>query len=598
MKTCPKCLRTYEDSVLFCPRDGMPLAGDSGQAEAPLPAAPASGPSPAGNGNSEPAASPTSAEPSSALGGRKLRSPELVRTGLIARQAFADAGAGPATSTVPLAGAATPGSRVGMPVQFNPVGKSKDAAPITAFRRAPTTDSAQLPPWEQVQVNPTAFRPQQSSPKVEVAAPAAPAEEAVEAVITPDLPEPAPEREAAAPVGDETVLELDDPGNELELEPEAPPPPVEPEIPLEVRKAWRCAIPRAATRLTDLAPPVDDDGSDVPRRYLILAEEGAELAGGEEEPDVELVLINPFAKPTPPAKSAPKSAARAVVPVDAPAVDEPEAPAPGGNNALLYGMMVVVVVGLLATGYFLFGGGRSSDNKPNAPSSTSAQEPAAPQNGASPGAQNGGEQGSAVPSASGAAQPTAAVASAPAATPAPAPATPAPMAAPATVQPPATASAPAVAPAAAPTAAAPANSKVSLTVERSSQPPAQTAAPKPTPAPVAPPVAKATPKPEPAKTEAVKPTPAPRTPAKTTPEKASEPAEKASSAAPVRVVVVSNEIGAEVYVDGALRGKVPTSLMLPPGSYNIKVQPSEKPASERRVTVVESTAPQREMFPF
>ena len=111
--------------------------------------------------------------------------------------------------------------------------------------------------------------------------------------------------------------------------------------------------------------------------------------------------------------------------------------------------------------------------------------------------------------------------------------------------------------------------------------------------------------PKPAKPVEPRPTPAPTPkPAKPAKEPAPAPAasaeaEKPANADPVRLVIVSNAIGAEVYVNGSLKGKAPTSIMLPPGNYDVKVQPADKPASSRQVKVVNNGgAPQREMFAF
>lgn len=650
MKTCPKCLRTYEDSVLFCPRDGMPLAGENGGAAAePVSSAvpggggvavghgaassPASGspanPAPPGNPPSASAATGAAASaasangegagvPSSAANPRlgRARNPDLMRTGLMTRQAFADAGSATPSETqrlvpgspVSLPTPGAPGSRVGTPVQFNPIGKSKDAAPITAFRRAPAADSAQLPPWEQIQVKPAGFRPEKSSPRIELTPPPAEPDEVPE-ILTPDLPEPAPEREAAAPVGDETVLELDDsteasePTPELDLEPEAPPLPAEPEIPLQVRKSYRAAIPRASLLMAQVYPPVEDEGDEAPRRYLILAEEGAEIVQTEEEADVQVIVVNPYQKPAP----GPASASRRVPAARGPESDEAPVVEASGSNAMLYGMLLVVIVGLLVTGYMLFGRGDASSR---------TQVPGG--QGRSAG-QVSGEVSTGAGNAANGTAPDAAVA-APTARPAgtPTPPPPAPSAAPAQapvalpanaaagasspVNPPATAPAASV-PSIPAETSRPSTGKVSLTVEKSTSEKPAVAAPAPTPKPTPAPAVAAAPKPAKPAEARPTPTPTPR-PAKPAKEPVAEsaPAPEADKAAnndPVRLVIVSNAIGAEVYVNGSLRGKAPTSVMLPPGNYEVKVQPADKPASTRQVKVVNNGgAPQREMFAF
>ncbi|MFM7201422.1 MAG: PEGA domain-containing protein [Myxococcota bacterium] len=404
--------------------------------------------------------------------------------------------------------------------------------------------SAQLPPWEVAAQNsskaPAKWVPSAPAPKPAPVVPPEP-EKPLE-ILTPDLPAPPVERANAAPVGDETVIELvedDAPGDSLELELENTNHGYDEEIPLEVRKTRRAALPRIQLGSHCAPPPVEDVGEALPTRYYILAEDGTEPpTKDEEEVGHEVIVI----ASVPPRK---EGAARSRS--EAPPLVETT---PGGQNRMV-GMLVVLLLALGLAGYFLLSRGSGSAQAPT-PSTD----------------QGANTSGVAV------------------VTPNPTPVVPVAVT-PVTVTP-VTAPEP---PPPVPATPAPAPVTPPPVVITPVPPPPPTVVPVRLPAPVAP---KAVESPKPT------PTPKPATPVKSAepvvpptpkPVSAPAPAEKpvaaapAPDASPVRVIVVSNQIGAEVQVNGTPRGRVPATVMLPPGSYQIKVIPKELPEQSRSVEV-------------
>lgn len=574
MKTCPRCNRTYDDSVLFCTRDGVPLGGDEASAPtAPLPApAPGGGrglplrtnaliggkptrpiattsvlPPPGPGGLAVGSAAPSGA-PSPALGAP-------VRSGDGERKPSPLPPAAVSTSPVlPPAPSASGGRPVLLPgTPLSQVRNGvREGIPGSIRLTGAQEGAAQLPPWELAAQNPlkapTKWVPSAPAPKPAPVVPPEP-EKPLE-ILTPDLPAPPVERANAAPVGDETVIELvedDAPADSLELELENTNHGYDEEIPLEVRKTRRAALPRVQLGSHCAPPPVEDVGEALPTRYYILAEDGTEPpTKDEEEAGHEVIVI----ASVPPRKEG-ATRARSEAP---PLVET----SPGGQNRMV-GMLVVLLLALGLAGYFLLSRGSGSAQ---APTPTTGQ----------------GENTPGVAVVTPIPTPVVPVAVTPVAVtpvtapepPPPAPATPAPV------------------------------------VVTPVPPPPPTAVPVRTPAPVAPKAVEApkpTPTPKPAAPvkpaePVVRPTPKPvSAPAPAEKPVAAEPAPEAS---PVRVIVVSNQIGAEVQVNGASRGRVPATVMLPPGSYQIKVIPKELPEQSRSVEVKSdgSAAAQKVVFTF
>lgn len=407
--------------------------------------------------------------------------------------------------------------------------------------------AAQLPPWELAAQTPIKAVPRWV-PSVPVPKPvpvAPPEPEKPLEILTPDLPAPPPERANAAPVGDETVIELveDDAADSLELEPENTNHGYDEEIPLEVRKTRRAALPRVQLSPTCAAPPVEDVSETLPTRYYILSEEGTEPPTKEEEESGYEIIVLRCTPPTRPAAARVSSDSSPVV-----------EPAIGGQNRMV-GMLVVFVLALLLAGYFLLG--RSS-------------EPSTVKTDATP--------------------------AAPVSTPA---------------------STPVAAPTAVPVAITPVAAQEPVTLPATPVPVVVTPTPVPAPAPTVALVrtpAPVAPKVEAPKVEAPKPTPTPKPvaakpvepAARPTPKPTPPPAEKpvaqepAVEASPIRVLVVSNQIGADVQVNGAPRGRVPATVMLPPGTYQIKVIPKDLPEQSRSVEVKSdgTSSAQKVVFTF
>jgi Meckel syndrome type 1 protein len=78
-----------------------------------------------------------------------------------------------------------------------------------------------------------------------------------------------------------------------------------------------------------------------------------------------------------------------------------------------------------------------------------------------------------------------------------------------------------------------------------------------------------------------------------------EPTAPAQSGAALTLLVTSNEIGAEVFLDNSSAGTAPLTLTLPAGKHTIKVAPKDKPEKIDTITVPGDVAPgQRERRHF
>lgn len=567
--------------------------------------------------------------------GRRARNPEALRTSVmqsVAPPAPIAGGTGAAVGsrvTVPSpagsspAGAllGVPGARVSPPAPFRQVGKSRESvrepgspfvtpppAPDAASSKTAQDGAAQLPPWELVPDTGLKKRPDKPLPKP-VAELSPPHEPEPEIVITPDIPEPPSVREQAAPVGDETVLELEEPIAELELEPEAPSLPLEPEIPLESRKTWASAIRRAVISSAAPSPPVEDETDHPPQRLYIITEEGVDSpVPGDDDFDEHQRVVNISAPAPTPGAGRPASVG-----------EEGSLPAPSGSNAVLYGMLVVVVVALAAGAWFLMGSGGTGQGR--AGTDAAPADPQAIESGNAGAGPGGSAVAGATPavsvpqptpeptvikigpaastqatagSADQAAADTAAVEKAAAEK--------------------AAAEKAASEKAAAEKAAAEKAASEKLALERAAtekaaaqkvaelkaaDQKAATATSRPTPAATDRP-ASSTPAAKPAADKnaakgaekaAAKPSPTPATAA---------PPPAVQDDSPVRVVFMSNAIGAEIYVDGQLKGKIPTAILLSPGSHEVKVVSKDKGEQVRSIQVKASAdnASRVEKFPF
>lgn len=603
MKTCSKCHRTFDDRVAFCLHDGMPLTavaepgapppGASATAGRDLsseqtfvssvhPARPAgavppgssSGPIGAGAGGNPPG--PRGAE----AGARpRMRPAPVLQTGVL-KTLPAPTSAAPRFNPLAPPSAPSPalrpgdslspnlGRRLELIPQLKPVLPAKPAAPTLGVK--PMGESAhQLPPWEL----PGADLHDATGPKLEpaplpppIASVPVPPEEDHEAVITPDLPEPPQVRAEATPVGDETVLELqEDDTPELVLEPDAPPPPPPPpppadvEVPLERRYTKKSAVPRASPTPLSPTPPVEDEGGDAGRMIYILSDDDPDPPKEGVDFDSDAELLNPY-------RPKPKAAVAASASADV-----------TRKPLWLWAAIVLVVVAGIV-GYLLLkgsgessvGGGSGSGTATEvAPGSTTVVK-LKPNGAGSPSVEAEGSNPPATPVL---------------ATPVPAtpvPATPVPVTpVPATPVP--------AAPAPQPVLPAPKASAVPV------QKPGAVVAPvSGTPKPVVKaevPARTPVPRPVPPKVESV--------PVKTPPPAAPPPPAKVEG--PIKLIIWANAVGADVFVDGQKVGTVPATVSLPQGPHAIKVAPKDKPTLERTVDVGKSAGPegvQREKFTF
>jgi len=325
MKICPKCRRSYEDEIDFCLRDGKPLV----RADAESSSEPAERVEPSRGPRTEPVLKikswdrAESVRGSAAAGGVPAREAPWAPNPLAAQadRSRPDPASPPRIKPWEPPREVSPPS----PPREDETSVKDGIAPwipgqvressVSGIRLTmPVGLDSQKPPWETAE--PIPLRKVSVLPPGPVDETPTPAYSEA-AVLTPDLPVPPPEREAAEPVGDETILvveadeeELDIEG--LELEEVVPPP--EPELPLVVRYTQGAAIEHAGCRGPCPGPPVEEeDAEGQETRILIHTEDVFEPPDPDDEdaldPDGFVVFwrgkrVTPMGEPLEPARRA------------------------------------------------------------------------------------------------------------------------------------------------------------------------------------------------------------------------------------------------------------------------------------------------------
>ncbi len=297
MKTCPKCHRSYDDGIDFCLRDGKPLVGadatvaeggaarEPSRREPPIAATlkiktwehPKTSPSSPGTGRTlskEAPWAPNELAAASEHPGGKVEAAR-VEPWVPPREVL-PGGPVPPKDT-------PPGDTI---VPWVP-GRLRESSVSGIRLTMPVGLDSQKPPWETAE--PIPLRKVVVAPPSQVDETPAPAYSEA-AILTPDLPVPPPEREAAVPVGDETILVVEADEEEfevdgLELEEVVPPP--APELPLEARYCKAAAMARSGFWGPCPGPPVQEDESEPRPRVLIHTEDVFEPPDPDDEDAVD-----------------------------------------------------------------------------------------------------------------------------------------------------------------------------------------------------------------------------------------------------------------------------------------------------------------------